>query len=56
MLASLCLAAMLAYIPRNCIGVVEKDMRSDLGLSKAEMSVVISALIFTVYVFRNYRS
>src|SRR5204863_5669439 len=37
-LASLCLAAMLAYIPRNCIGVAEADIRSDLGLSKEQMS------------------
>jgi MFS family permease len=46
-LGSLCLAAMLAYIPRNCIGVAEGDIRASLGLSKDEMSVVMSSFFIT---------
>ena len=46
-LVSLCLAAALAYIPRNCIGVAEGDIRASLGLSKEEMSVVMSSFFIT---------
>src|SRR5262245_53009944 len=46
-LGSLCLAAALAYIPRNCIGVAEGDIRASLGLSKNEMSVVMSSFFIT---------
>src|SRR5262249_57866729 len=46
-LVSLCLAAALAYIPRNCIGVVEGDIRASLGLSKEEMSLVMSSFFIT---------
>src|SRR5207253_5643050 len=46
-LTSLCLAAALAYIPRNCLGVAEGDIRASLGLSKNEMSVVMSSFFIT---------
>ncbi|MBI1913981.1 MAG: MFS transporter [Planctomycetes bacterium] len=52
MLAFLCLAAMLAYIPRNCLGVAEEDIRSDLGLSKGKMSLVMSAFFITYAAFQ----
>jgi MFS family permease len=51
-LAALCLAAMMAYIPRNCIGVVEGDIRESLHLSKSEMSWVMSAFFITYAVFQ----
>jgi len=51
-LASLCLAAMLAYIPRNCLGVAEKDIRSELGLSEFEMGWVMSAFFITYAAFQ----
>jgi MFS family permease len=46
-LASLCLAATIAYIPRNCIGVAEADIRASLGLSKDAMSVVMSSFFIS---------
>jgi MFS family permease len=46
-LAFLCLAAAIAYIPRNCIGVAEEDIRAELDLSKDEMSVVMSSFFIT---------
>src|SRR5947208_2711027 len=51
-LASLCLAATLAYIPRNCINVAEKNIRSDLGLSEYEMSWVMSAFFIAYAAFQ----
>src|SRR3954463_5331206 len=51
-LAFLCLAAMLAYIPRNCLGVAEKDIRSSLGLSEFEMGWVMSAFFITYALFQ----
>src|SRR5947209_9701110 len=51
-LAFLCLAAMLAYIPRNCIGVAEKDIRSELGLSEVESGWVMSAFFITYALFQ----
>jgi MFS family permease len=38
---------MIAYIPRNCIGVAEEDIRSNLRLSKQEMSVVMSSFFIS---------
>src|SRR5262245_32632203 len=46
-LATLCLAAMLAYIPRNCIGVAEQDIRGELGLSEFDMGWVMSSFFIT---------
>jgi MFS family permease len=51
-LVSLCLAAAVAYIPRNCINVAEEKIRSDLGLSKYAMSWVMSAFFITYAVFQ----
>ncbi len=41
-LAALCLAASLAYLCRNSIGVAESTIRKELGLSEAGMSWVMS--------------
>jgi MFS family permease len=51
-LAALCLAAALAYVPRSCIGVAEGDIRAGLGLSKDKMGWVISAFFITYAVFQ----
>jgi ACS family glucarate transporter-like MFS transporter len=42
-LLALCLAALLAYVQRNSIGVAEADMRRDLGLDKPAMGLVMSS-------------
>jgi MFS family permease len=49
-LAWLCLAAMIAYVPRNGLGVAEKAVRDDLGLSEGQMGWVLSAF-FIGYAF-----
>jgi ACS family glucarate transporter-like MFS transporter len=51
-LVALCLAAAIAYVPRNCINVAEEAIRSDLGLNKYEMSWVMSAFFLTYAVFQ----
>jgi MFS family permease len=51
-LAALCLAAMIAYIPRNCLGVAEETIRDSLQLSKFEMGLVMSAFFITYAVFQ----
>jgi len=51
-LAALCLAAMIAYIPRNCIGVAESDIRESLQLDKYEMGVVMAAFFVTYAAFQ----
>jgi MFS family permease len=51
-LALLCLAATIAYIPRNCIGVAEGDIERDLRLSPEEMGWVMSAFFITYAVFQ----
>src|SRR6266542_2891083 len=51
-LASLCLVATLAYIPRNCIGVAEQDIRRELGLSEFEMGWVMFAFFITYALFQ----
>lgn len=43
----LCLGALLAYVHRNSISVVEKPMRTELGLDEEEMGVVLAAFSFT---------
>ena len=47
-LAWLCLAATIAYICRNSIGVAESTIRRDLGLSEEQMAWVMSSF-FLVY-------
>jgi MFS family permease len=51
-LAGLCLAATLAYIHRNSLGVVESQVRSELDLTKAEMGWVLSAFFVTYTLFQ----
>ena len=51
-LASLCLAATIAYVPRNCIGVAEADIRADLHLSPEAMGWVMSAFFITYAAFQ----
>jgi MFS family permease len=62
-LAWLCLAALIAYIPRMCIGVAESTIREDLGLQeenvlgfrlKAEdqMGLVMSAFFLSYAIFQ----
>src|SRR5262249_54124294 len=51
-LAALCLAATIAYIPRNCIGVAEGSIRASLGLSEYEMSWVMSSFFITYAVLQ----
>jgi hypothetical protein len=51
-LAALCLAATIAYIPRNCIGVSEGSIRASLGLSEYEMSWVMSSFFITYAVLQ----
>jgi ACS family glucarate transporter-like MFS transporter len=54
----LCVGALIAYVPRNCIGVAEKTIRTDLGLEEVsfagvrlsatdQMGLVMSAFFFT---------
>jgi ACS family glucarate transporter-like MFS transporter len=51
-LAWLCLAAAIAYVPRTCLGVAEEDIRSSVRLSKTEMSWVMSAFFLGYAVFQ----
>src|SRR5262245_54375238 len=44
-LAALCLAATIAYVQRNSIGVAERTIRDDLRLSKEQMGQVMSAFL-----------
>ena len=46
-LAGLSLAALLAYVQRNSIGVVEKEMRADLGLSEEAMGLAMSSFFIS---------
>jgi len=43
----LCAAAALAYIPRNAIAVAESTVRADLGLSKEQSGLLMSAFFFS---------
>lgn len=47
-LAWLCMAATIAYISRNSIGVAESTIRSELGLSEKTMGLIM-ATFFLVY-------
>jgi len=51
-LAALCLAATIAYVQRNSIGVAESTIRGDLNMSKPAMSVVLSAFFLTYALFQ----
>jgi ACS family glucarate transporter-like MFS transporter len=62
-LAWLCLAALIAYVPRMCIGVAETTICEDLGLreehvlefrlkAEAQMSLAMSAFFLTYAIFQ----
>jgi ACS family glucarate transporter-like MFS transporter len=62
-LAWLCLAALIAYIPRMCLGVAESTIRTDLGLQEhvilgfhlsavKQMSLTMAAFFLTYSVFQ----
>ncbi len=51
-LAALCLAALVAYVQRNSIGVAEPEIRSQLHLNKYEMGWVISGFFLTYAAFQ----
>ena len=51
-LVALCLAAFVAYVQRNSIGVAEEHIRNDLNLSKKQMGWVISAFFLTYAIFQ----
>lgn len=46
-LAAVCTATLLAYVHRNCVSVVEKEIRADLGISEKAMGVAMSAFFFS---------
>ena len=47
-LSGLCMAAVLAYITRNAIGVAESTVRADLGITK-EQSGWLMSMFFWPY-------
>ena len=51
-LFAFCLSATLAYVHRNCVAVVEKDIRADLGLTPEQSGWMMSAFLFTYAVFQ----
>jgi MFS family permease len=46
-LVLLCAAAMITYTQRQCFGVIEKDIREELGITKAESAWLNSGLFLT---------
>src|SRR5947209_384119 len=42
-LAALCLAAVLAYVQRNTLGMAERTIRLELGRTREQMGLVLSA-------------
>ncbi|MFN0051161.1 MAG: MFS transporter [Planctomycetales bacterium] len=51
-LAAMCLVAMITYIQRNSLGVVEKEIRSQLQFSKMQSACVFSGLFITYALFQ----
>lgn len=47
MLAWLCVAAVIAYICRNCIAAAESTIRREMGMSEQRMGLVMSAFMLT---------
>ena len=45
-IAAICLAATVAYMGRNCLGVASKNVRADLGIDVGEMGWVMSAFFW----------
>ncbi|MBS0263065.1 MAG: MFS transporter [Planctomycetes bacterium] len=48
-LIALCLAATIAYIQRNTLGVVEKEMRHELHLTTSDSALVMTTGFFITY-------
>ena len=44
--AAICVAAFVAYMGRNCLGVASKDVQSDLGIDIGQMAWVMSAFFW----------
>src|SRR5262249_53921256 len=51
-LAWLCLAATIAYVHRGFLGVAEKTVRGELGLSEKQMGLVLGAFFLTYALFQ----
>jgi len=51
-LAALCVATTIAYIDRGCIQMVVQPIRTDLGLSKEDMGLIISAFFIAYALFQ----
>jgi sugar phosphate permease len=51
-LATLCAAALLAYVQRSSIGVAEGALRADLGLTMTQSGAVMSAFFLTYAVLQ----
>ncbi len=49
MLVWLCLAAGIAYVQRQSLGVVEIEMRTELGLTKKESAWIMTSGFFVMY-------
>ncbi len=44
--SAICLAAFVAYMGRNCLGVASEDVQRDLGIDEAQMGWVMSAFFW----------
>lgn len=44
---AICLAAVVAYMGRNCLGVASKEVRADLGINLAQWGGVMSAFFWS---------
>jgi MFS family permease len=51
-LISLCAAAAIAYVQRNCIGVAESTIRTELGMTKQQMGWALSGFFLTYSLFQ----
>ncbi|MBT4864470.1 MAG: MFS transporter, partial [Planctomycetaceae bacterium] len=51
-LISLCAAAAIAYVQRNCIGVAESTIRAELGMTKQQMGWALSGFFLTYSLFQ----
>ena len=44
--AAICMAAFVAYMGRNCLGVASTSVRADLGIDISQMAWVMSAFFW----------
>lgn len=51
-LVALCTATLLAYVHRNAVSVVEKEIRADLGISEKAMGVAMAAFFLSYAVLQ----